>query len=484
MWDCPADVILMLCGWQSGKTVSGTPWMLREIQRKGPGEYGVGSRSFPLMQRKVLPEYERALRGLGKMYRGSPPYFEFSREGAWRVFGASTEECVIHFCHMDAADSLASGTWGAFHGDEMGQSAIPLASHEELNARLLVRKGRRLYTTIPYVWNWLKTHVYDLWMQGAKDIAVINFPTESNPAISSDPETLERVRRDRSRMPEWKAKARYDGVYTRPAGMIYDCFSDANTCKRFPIPLHWPRIIHGVDFGEVHMAGIWMALDPEENIWYLFRAYLPEKRLTEAEHLINWRRKGRWTEDKVPRPIDPYAVGGSWSEQEWRDKFARLGYDIHKPAFRDVELGIQAVYSLLKSGRLIVFDDLDKLLAEFNEYSYEIDDEGDPIQGKIERKEEFHRLDALRYPCTVISEPLERTVTSVPRGRPQVTEEEELERRITGEVQPIHDEGDRGAPMVGRREDRTGGSRVVRPERGIARPGGDARSRARRRSGS
>ena len=35
--------VLVLAGWQSGKTVIGPPWLLNEIKARGPGDYLVAS---------------------------------------------------------------------------------------------------------------------------------------------------------------------------------------------------------------------------------------------------------------------------------------------------------------------------------------------------------------------------------------------------------------------------------------------------------
>ncbi len=50
---------LALAGTQSGKTIIGPWWMFREICKKGRGDYMVVAPSYPLMQKKVLPEFKK-----------------------------------------------------------------------------------------------------------------------------------------------------------------------------------------------------------------------------------------------------------------------------------------------------------------------------------------------------------------------------------------------------------------------------------------
>ena len=60
-WNSTKRIILVTAGWQSGKSVIGSPWLAREIERCGPGDYLVASPSYPLMMKKVLPEFLRLL---------------------------------------------------------------------------------------------------------------------------------------------------------------------------------------------------------------------------------------------------------------------------------------------------------------------------------------------------------------------------------------------------------------------------------------
>src|SRR6516162_3260345 len=81
--------ILVLAGWQSGKTEIGPPWLYREMIQKGPGDYLVASPTYPLMMKKVLPVFvrlfERWLR-LGRFVAGKN-IFTLSDEGCMRLWG-------------------------------------------------------------------------------------------------------------------------------------------------------------------------------------------------------------------------------------------------------------------------------------------------------------------------------------------------------------------------------------------------------------
>ena len=107
-------------------------------------------------------------------------------------------------------------------------------------------------------------------------------------------------------------------------------------------------------------------------------------------------------------PRIPTCAGGSKSEGQWRREFAAggtvngvrvAGIPIHGPAVPEVqsiEVGIQRVYGAFNLDRLLVFDDLHGFLDELQSYSRELDEMGEPTE-KIEAKETFHLLDAVRY---------------------------------------------------------------------------------------
>src|SRR5471030_1926756 len=114
-----------------------------------------------------------------------------------------------------------------------------------------------------------------------------------------------------------------------------------------------------------------------------------------------------------PGPRITRCAGGSKSEGQWRREFAaggtvngvRLaGIPIHgpaKPEVQSIEVGINRVFATFALNQILVFDDLHGFLDELQSYSRELDEMGEPTE-KIEAKETFHLLDAVRY---VISYP-------------------------------------------------------------------------------
>lgn len=390
--------ILLLAGSQSGKTVIGPWWLFREICRKGPGDYLIACPSFQLMNKKVLPEFlglfNRRLH-LGQ-YKSSEYIFEFSARGQEVAHGTVHETPTrVFFGHAQNPDSLESATAKAAWLDEAGQRMFKLGSWEAIQRRLSIHQGRVLISTTPYTLGWLKSQLHDRAREGHPEIDLIQFESTMNPVFPQA--EFDRMRQT---LPRWKFDMMYRGVFRRPAGMIYDCFDEEkHLVPRCTIPEDWPRHL-GLDFGGVNTAGIYLANEPGTNRYVLYRTYHAGGR-TAKEHAQMILRG---------EPIRPRACGGAWSEDQWRDEFAAAGLPVRRPPIKDVEVGIDRVYAMLKARvddrldepHLEIFDDLADIIDQIQSYSRALDDNDEPTE-KIEDKETYHLLDALRYKASEIN---------------------------------------------------------------------------------
>lgn len=382
-----ARFIIVTAGTQGGKTSYGPHWLLREIARGGPGDYLIVTPTFQLLERKLLGEFTRLFTNhmkLGRYYASPSRVFLFSESGARRIFqeryGANTPTRV-QFGYAEDPESLESMTAKAAWLDEAGQNQFKLEAWQAVLRRLSLSQGRVLVTTSVYALHWLKNLV-DKANAGDKSIEVIQFDSTMNPAFP--PEEFERARAD---LPGWKFNMLYRGLFERPAGLIYDCI-DEQTQKipRFHIPQHWNRYL-GLDFGTQNMAATYWAEEPETKRLFCYRTYhRPGESATgHVKHLRRGEIGGL-----------PYCVGGSKSEDDWRDEFKRAGLPVRAPKIKEVEVGIDRVYGAFQRKELFIFDDLDELWDELRTYSRELDENSIPTE-KIEDKETFHLLDSMRY---------------------------------------------------------------------------------------
>ncbi len=395
-WDSEKRFVVVLAGTQGGKTTFGPHWFYREIQRRGPGDYLIVTPTFTLLEKKALPEFLvlfSQLLGLGRYVGGSKRLFTFSDAGAVRTFGKRTAVLTrVFFGHAGDPDSLESATAKAAWLDECGQKKFKRSSYEAILRRLSLAMGRVLLTTTIYYMGWIKKLLYDPWLKSKKnhpDIDLISFPSTANPQFPKA--EAERAERD---LPGWKFRMFYLGQYTKPAGLIYDNFDEvAHVVARFDIPLSWPRYV-GLDFGGVNTAAMFYAHDVGNGRFYAYREYLAGNR-TAAQHAVLLKRN---------EPDGLMAVGGSRSEGQWRREFRAGGLVVHPPVVKEVEIGIDRVYSGHANEQIFVFDDLLMYLEEKGNYSRVLDENGDSTD-VIEDKNTFHLMDAERYIGTRLFKP-------------------------------------------------------------------------------
>ena len=378
--------LLLLGGTQSGKTSFGPIWLHREILLRGAGDYLVVTPSYPLLKTKALPEFERYFKHTLKLgeYNKADKVFTFSEAGEVSMFGSVQDDRTqIFFRHAQDPDALESATAKAAWLDECGQGKFKLGSFEAVMRRLSLHMGRVLMTTTPYNLGWLKQKFWDVWEAGkaaVESIRVISFPSIANPSFPKA--EYERARRD---LPRWKFDMFYRAIFTRPAGMIYDCFDTAvHKVPSFKIPHEW-RVYAGFDFGSTNTACVKIAEDIITGTWYVFSEYHNGKISVES-HVKN-------IQASYP-PLESY--GGAASEGDWRAEFGGAGIPIQKPPITSVEVGIERVFDAIKNRKLFFFDNVVNLLDEVSSYSREVDSDGEPTE-KIAEKSTYHLLDALRY---------------------------------------------------------------------------------------
>ncbi len=378
-WDSERRFVAVISGTQGGKTSLEPLWLHRQIIESGPGDYLAVTATFPLLKLKMLPEFMTFFvhtLGWGE-WRGVDRCI-VSRDGQTRIiFGSATHP-----------ESLESATAKAAVLDEAGQDQFKLASWEAIQRRLSLNQGRVLIGTTPYNLGWLKQQVYDRWAAGDPDYQVIQFASIANPAFPQA--EYERAQRT---LPAWKFNMFYRGQFDRPAGLIYSDFINAyreaggHKVRPFKLPTEWPRYV-GVDFGAVNTATIWLAYDPKANVYYAYRETL-EGGKTSAEHAATLLSSAQGVNLASLH-------GGSKSEVQQRLDWAAAGVYLQEPQIADVEAGIDRVIGLFKTTRLYVFDSLTGLLDELGTYSRVVGEDGQPME-KIDNKQDYHRLDALRY---------------------------------------------------------------------------------------
>lgn len=380
-WESCARFTFIFAGTQSGKTSFGPWWLWREIKNQDGGDHLAVTANYDLFKLKLLPEIRNIFEGLfGWDYMASDRIVSSPDKVSLPGMPTKSRDRII-LRSANAEGGLESASVLSVLMDEFGHPDFKGQAWEAIQRRLSLSEGRVFGGTTVYNLGYAKTEIYDRWKSGDPNFNIIQFSSIMNPAFPKS-----EYYRMKEILPYWKFAMMYDGLFERPAGLIYDCFIDAmHTCPRFKIPQSWERYL-GLDFGGVNTAAGLYAEEPHSNRVYLYRTYKAGGR-TAAEHA---------REILKGEPRIPYAVGGAPSEDNWRMEFKAAGLPVRKPDIKDVEVGIDRVYEAHKENQIIVFDDLKDYLEEKHTYARKLDASGEPTED-IENKESFHFMDQERY---------------------------------------------------------------------------------------
>lgn len=293
---------------------------------------------------------------------------------------------------------LESATGKAAILDEVGQDEWKLEDWEAILRRLSLSQGRICGATTLYNLGWLKSEIYDRWVEGDPDIDIIQFASTLNPAFPQS--EFDRAKRTTQ---YWRFNMFYRGLFAVPAGLIYQGFGPEMLVDEFSIPDDWYRIV-GVDFGGANTATVHLAENPDNGIWYAYRETL-EGGLPTSQHVE------RQTEN-IGNAADYEVVGGAKGESQQRDDWTDNGLYVECPIITDVESQIDKVTELISSNKFRVFRTLIGLRDEFGSYQRKTDASGNPTD-EIQDKRKYHRLDALRYAGTKMVDSNEVYVSTV-----------------------------------------------------------------------
>lgn len=376
-WDSKRRFTFVIAGSQSGKTSFEPLWLDREIRTCGAGDYIAVTATYDLFKLKFLPVMQEYFCNLFKWQ------YSASEKVIWKNEGAQKYRIILR--SANAEGGLESATANAALLDECGQDDFSLSAWEAIQRRLSLSQGRVFGGTTPYNMGWLKTEVYDKWIAGDADYAIVQFKSIMNPVFP-----LAEYERAKRTLPDWKFRMFYDGEFTRPAGMIYSDLTDEHYVTPFDIPAEWPRYV-GIDPGPNNTAIVWIAENPQTKCYYLYREYLQGDKTTK-EHAASAKFLS------ANENIFHWALGQK-SEKQYRLDWVENGIPAREPSISDVDAGIDRVIALIKDKRFYVFNNLAGCKDQFGTYSRKLDENGQPT-AEIKDKEKYHFLDAIRY-CVI-----------------------------------------------------------------------------------
>ena len=410
----------MISGTQSGKTQWAPWWLKREIEGRGNGDYIAICPTYDLYTLKALPALLKVfcdICNIGK-YWGGTRVVEIREDAKpdgkfWAKTSKDPMWARIILRSADSEGGLEAATAKGAWLDEAGQTGFDLSAWNAIRRRLALHEGRALITSTLYDLGWLKQkmidpltgvtpthHIVDdrgaeMTLRENDDIALIQFDSIANPSYP-----LAEFEEARATMPPDEFAMFWRGLATKLRSMIFDCFDRGlNVVEHFEIPYNWVAAV-GIDPVGTHIAAVWGALSPVDNKFHIYREYLEPFGKTTAGHAqaikdLSHERVVRW-------------IVGQPAERQARLDWQAAGIPAESPPFADLWVGINRVYSMLKSGDMVIHDNCEGLLSEIGSYQREKDKRTGELTDRIVAKETWHELDALRYLVADVTEPYAR----------------------------------------------------------------------------
>lgn len=384
--DSTAKVIAVIAGTGGGKTAYAPVWVLTERgklaqDRNLQKTSGIVVAPYKILRRTTMPTFLNLFQN--KLKLGD---WESRQDGIWRFH----EGGYVYFCSADTPESIegAHVHWAML--DEAGQRQFPEESFRAVERRVRMHEGRILITTTPYVLGWLK-ELADASLlpekdpRARKDVEVITFSSIENPRFPK-----EEFERARATLPPWMFRMFYEGIWDRPAGLVYSMVQDEHWITWEDMPddwKHWPGYA-GMDFGYNNpQANVYATISPHDGRMYVFDEYYEPER-TNAENAR-----------KSPHREKVHMAWGDPAAPEAIAEFVNQGWRLTAAPRVDVLDGLKDVFERILSGQLLfVRGRLGETVKELDSYMWDAD-KADQVL-----KMHDHTMDALRYLCVGLSQ--------------------------------------------------------------------------------
>ncbi len=184
-------------------------------------------------------------------------------------------------------------------------------------------------------------------------------------------------------------RQRSKGLPVLGSGLVYPFEEEFVRCPVVPLLPEWPRCFGlDTDGGAGFTAMVWLALDRERSLVYIYEAYKSPS-ISKNDHIEKLRSMGTKQQPLwIPGVGD--AKGLLVTEEDSMqviELYQNAGVDIEYPD-KSVEAGIREVIDLIQLKRLRVFETCTDWFAEFRQYHRK--------DGKIVKQND-HLMDATRY---------------------------------------------------------------------------------------
>lgn len=375
-FDFKTQFCAAIAGVRGGKTYVGSVWAGHKIATcEGNGL--ITGPDFPTLRSATLPTFFSLFPHYRRYYKEQKSVIEIP----WRDSKGRKKVKYIFIRSMDDPLSPEGITADWFWADEAGK--YKLLAWTVLRSRVSLVKGQGLLTTTPYNMGWLYQDFYKPWLEKTDpDYTVVSWASVENPYFPKDVYEAEK-----RRLPAVEFKRRYEGVFSRMQGLVYDI-------KPYhiidPEQLAPDIVLGGIDWGWTNPAAL-VVVVLSKGIYYV---------------VDEWYQVGKTTGQIIDAAIQ---LQNKWHINRWYadsanpEKIAEANADTGLSVYGvekkkdSISAGVLAIQQYILDNRLRVFRGLKNTLAEFESYQYpEVGPDG------VVKKDEpmpfnNHIMDAMRY---------------------------------------------------------------------------------------
>lgn len=187
-------------------------------------------------------------------------------------------------------------------------------------------------------------------------------------------------------------EARSMGIPAMGAGQVYPVrIEDISAEDDFRMK-GWYRRAYGLDVGWNVTAAVFGAYDPDNDVLYVYDAYIKGQADPEVHASAIRRRNPKDPHLNIPGAIDPGSKASSQVDgRNLLNMYRKEGLKLVE-ADNSLESGIHTVYGRMTSQRLKIVrnPNTEAIIKELQTYRRD-------EKGKIINKSDYHSLDALRY---------------------------------------------------------------------------------------
>jgi hypothetical protein len=393
-----AELTIAGTGTQWGKSQAGSLWIKHQIGRitESDSNFLLASPSYKIMNQSMIPYFLFNMEGFGRYNKGEA-VFEMRDRRRVYLRTETDQDSIVGIPKVKAG-------WL----DEAGK--MRLYFWENYLARAASDGAKTLLTTSPYSLNWLwRSYIKPKLAGLMPEIKLIQAASWENPYHTlSDPIKRKQMQ---AQMDPRRYAMLFGGEWGKHAGLVYDCFDDAeNICADTRLP-NGTQYYAGIDWGHTEPFVIVVRAITPDNLHYQVSEFYKTGMTVPSQMEIAKQKMATYN-------IRQFFCGHERPENILL--FNQNGLPCVPVPEKDIQVGTDLHYELIKTRRYKIFENTSPhSLDEYETYHYPEPEDLKPDQESRDQKpvgQNDHCMSANRFVTL-------RTYRSGSRNRPFTPDE-------------------------------------------------------------